>query len=127
MTKGFFKELGRSLRGSLEEKPNKAARMMSEAFSRTTVGSTPSLVWNVHQNPSRLVKQYKFDSSRGMNDFICELREYEQKTGHRGSILMENMSLTVEVNTGDLGGVTEIDYDYAKTADDIFHDIGFYK
>ena len=59
-------------------------------------------------------------------NFVNEILEYEDQVNHHGEVTIEHNKVLIEVFTQDLNCVTELDYEYAKMSDAIFHDVGHY-
>lgn len=71
----------------------------------------------------KIKKKFLFQDDVTRNDFVERLLDHEVKVKHNGILKIEEGSVEVEVYTKDLGKVTEIDKEYAKSADNIFKDV----
>jgi pterin-4a-carbinolamine dehydratase len=79
--------------------------------------------WQIAENPERLVRIFEFGAIPTRNMFITELLEMEKDTGHHADILIQGLTIRIDVYTHDLMRVTELDKEYADYCDDIFQDI----
>lgn len=71
----------------------------------------------------KLVKTYNFLNQDDKVDFIVALMKYESSVGHHAALVMNRDKIVIQLQTKDLGKVTEIDKEYAKFADSLFKDI----
>ena len=69
---------------------------------------------------------YEFSDRKSTKNFVAELLEYEDQTQHHAEISIDHNNVLIEVSTKDVNCVTELDYEYAKMSDAIFHDVGHY-
>lgn len=67
-----------------------------------------------------LYKTYKFRRSHDKNDFVMQLLAYESATEHNAQIIIDHDTVSLKLQTKDLGKPTEIDKEYAKYADVLF-------
>jgi len=79
--------------------------------------------WQVAEDPERLVRIFEFGAVDTRNMFITELLEMEKDRGHYADILVQGLTVRVEVYTHDLMRVTELDKEYSDYCDDVFQDI----
>jgi len=79
--------------------------------------------WELLESSGRLSRRYTFKKLQQRNLFIEELLEYEEKNRHFGKIVIEDLSITIEVWTKDLESVTELDKEYARNCDSLYHDV----
>lgn len=79
--------------------------------------------WESVTDPKRLHKKYTFTSHDDYTNFIAELLYYEKETGHYAKLQCSYPDVTIEVNTREVEDITEIDLEYAKTADQILEDV----
>jgi 4a-hydroxytetrahydrobiopterin dehydratase len=106
-----------------------------EQFYQRTVAPRPDLLredvpivardafdWEIENNPNRLVKKFKFQSAMAQRSFIGDLLEYEEEIGHNAEIIISGDSITIEVYTHYIEDITEVDQEYASTADEIYKD-----
>ena len=80
-------------------------------------------VWEVVDDPERLIRKFTFKSLDQRTLFIEHLAEIEQKTQHFAKIIIEGYDVTIEVWTHDVNRVTELDKEYASSCDDIYDDV----
>ena len=81
-----------------------------------------SFDWEIKSNPNRLIKKFKFNDAMALRNFISDILEYEDENKHNAKILISGDSVTIEVYTHYLDDVTEVDKEYATTADEIYKD-----
>jgi 4a-hydroxytetrahydrobiopterin dehydratase len=81
--------------------------------------------WEIVTDPNRLKRDFEFDSYERMWNFLNELLLYQEEVQHHGKIIIDHRKVIVEVYTHDVDDVTEIDKEYAQTADDIFDDVQY--
>lgn len=79
--------------------------------------------WQVIEGPERLVRIFEFEVVDTRNMFITELLEMEKDSGHHADILIQGLTVRIEVYTHDLMRVTELDKEYSEYCDDVFQDI----
>ena len=78
--------------------------------------------WELLEGPTRLSRLFEFESKKQLAFFLDQLLEYEDTTGHSGKISIEGTIIMIEIYTHDVNNVTELDIEYAKTADEIYID-----
>jgi len=82
--------------------------------------------WEVVSNPNRLNKTYQFENQKVLQYFLNEMLDYQNSVNHHGKFIVDYLQVTAEVYTHDLDDVTEIDLEWAKTADNIYEDVKHY-
>lgn len=82
--------------------------------------------WEVFQSPERLSKVYAFDSKARLADFVLEILSFENRVNHSGTIKISGSEVTIEVYTHDVNRITNLDREYAQSADAIFYDVSQY-
>jgi len=93
----------------------------------THVPVAPSTAqWEVKQDPQRLARTYIFQHAGVLKHFVNELLEYQEDVQHHGSIVIDELSVEIEVFTKNLNSVTEADSDYAHQCDLIYQDVHHY-
>lgn len=80
-------------------------------------------VWQVAKNPERLVRVFPFKSLDQRSLFLEYVLEVEEKNQHFAKIIIEGLSVTIEVWTHDINSVTELDKEYASECDSIYDDV----
>ena len=75
-----------------------------------------SFTWERVSDPSRLMKEYQFDSHSEMSLFLQDLLVFQQDFDHHAKITCDYPKVIVEVYTHDVNDVTELDTDYATAA-----------
>jgi len=84
-------------------------------------------VWQVVQNPERLVRPYVFKDAGGLKYFVNNLIDYQEKVQHHANIEIDHLTVVVSTSTKDLNSVTELDKELASFCDEIFEDITFFE
>jgi len=121
----YLKDLGRKLRNQPQKPRPKRFNFITESVA-PVIPVKRSGGWELTESPQRLVKAYDFDDRKTAKNFMIELLEYEDQVSHHGEVVIDHDKVMIEVFTKGLNCVTELDYEYAKTADAIFHDVGHY-
>lgn len=70
-----------------------------------------------------LRKKFSFFKYESRNQFISEIIAYENETLHRGVIIINELDVTLEIGSKDLGMIAEPDKEYAKNANLIYKEI----
>jgi len=70
-----------------------------------------------------LQKTYTFRLQEQRNDFVKQLLDHEAEVGHHASIHVTEEAVTLNLQTKDIGEVTELDKEYAKWADELYKDV----
>ena len=78
--------------------------------------------WKVNRDPNRLVKTFVFKSLVHQQNFISDLLDYEDDYQHNAEIKIAGKEVTIVIYTHYLNDVTEMDKEYAQTADEIYKD-----
>ena len=79
--------------------------------------------WTKVKDPLGLKKTYKFMSSRDRNAFVNDLLEYEEEVQHNATITIEEGAVTLHVFTKSIDQITELDREYAKSADTFYREV----
>lgn len=77
--------------------------------------------WKKSENS--LIKTYRFLSNELRNDFVRQLLIHEEKVGHNATISIQHETVTLTLQTHDIEQVTELDKEYASTADELYKDV----
>tara|TARA_Y100000593_G_C4206994_1_gene284794 strand:+ start:10 stop:414 length:405 start_codon:yes stop_codon:yes gene_type:complete len=83
--------------------------------------------WEVVESPQRLLKDFNFDNFFILKNFLNEILEYQEEIQHHSKITINHLEIRIEVYTHDVETVTEIDLEFAKSADQIYEDVKFYE
>ena len=84
-------------------------------------------VWNVLKEPERFSRSFEFDDRARLIDFVDEILEFEDKLGHHAKITINHKTVDIEVNTKTVESITDLDQEYVKMIDEIFHDVEHYR
>tara|TARA_Y100000310_G_scaffold345054_1_gene461440 strand:- start:715 stop:1137 length:423 start_codon:yes stop_codon:yes gene_type:complete len=79
--------------------------------------------WHTVENPTRLRKVFDLESTKVLKLFLNELIDYEDDHDHFAKLNVEGTNVTVEVNTRDIQTITQLDYEYAEYANDLYDDL----
>ena len=82
--------------------------------------------WEVVYSPRRLMKKYDFSDDLALQSFLMEMLEFQRELGHHAKFTVDSDSVIIEVYTHDVNDITEIDLEYAKSADQIMRDVFYY-
>jgi pterin-4a-carbinolamine dehydratase len=75
-------------------------------------------------NCAYLTKTYQFMKMIERNNFIKDMLVYEEEFEHSSNMIIQDLSVKLSITTKNIG-VTEIDKDYTRYADEIFKDVTF--
>lgn len=76
------------------------------------------------QSQTHLRKTYQFMSVAERNSFVRDMLVYEEEFEHCSSMTITDLCVEIVITTKSIG-VTEIDKDYARYADETFKDVTF--
>jgi pterin-4a-carbinolamine dehydratase len=79
--------------------------------------------WNELRDPSRLACTFEFDDPHILRRFVTEVLDFQEDAQHHGTLLIDAMTVHVEVWTHDINDVTELDREYAAELIDIYSDV----
>ena len=79
--------------------------------------------WEIVSDPNRLMKKYEFESYVVLKSFMDEILDYQESIQHHAKLTVDHRTVIIEVYTHDVNDVTELDQEYAKSADEIYLDI----
>lgn len=77
--------------------------------------------WKKSENS--LIKTYKFISNELRNDFVRQLLIHEEHVGHHATMSIQYETVTLTLQTHNLEQITELDKEYALTADELYKDV----
>ena len=126
---GQLKEI---MRDYLEDDSRSSRRLLPESMIMTVqppvcpITPTQKSEWEVVSDPNRLMKTFEFESYIEMKAFVSELMSYQEQVEHHGKLTVNYRDVIVEVYTHDVNDVTELDKEYAQSADQIHQDVQFY-
>lgn len=80
--------------------------------------------WKRRANPDRLVKTFEFFDVAQRNKFVNMLFSLEELVQHRAQITIskDGSHVRVTVFTPEAGVLTDLDFEYARDADDMYND-----
>ena len=85
-----------------------------------------SFTWERVSDPNRLMKTYEFETHRSMVMFVQEILSFQQEFDHHAKMTVDYPQVIIEVYTHDVNDITELDTEYARSADEIRHDVSYY-
>lgn len=86
------------------------------------VKTKSGLDWEIIGRPNRFKKSFKFKKRSQLLNFVEDVLEYEDSIQHHGRIRIEYKTVIIEIWTHDLGDITSVDKDYARSVNDIYGD-----
>ena len=82
--------------------------------------------WKIVTSPNRLMKIFEFNNFDSSKAFLDELLDYQENLGHHAKLTVDARKIIIEVYTHDVDDVTELDTEYASTADAIYEDVRYF-
>ena len=73
--------------------------------------------WEIVTDPNRLMRSFEFNDAASLKYFVCELLDYQDDVGHHAKMIIQAGKVIIEVYTHDVDDVTELDKEYASTAE----------
>ena len=114
----------------------KISRLLTEYFNlevknpilNVSMRDTPAIqptkiTWEIHKDPERFSKRFKFNSRKRMISFVNEILSYEDKVMHHGEIRIDHLDVIISVYTHNINRITELDKEYILQADNIHRDV----
>lgn len=83
--------------------------------------------WKTLEDPQRLARKFKFESSRQVLQFVREVLQFEESISHNGLIKISGLEITIEVYTHTVEEITELDIEYAEEVSKIYKDVRDYE
>lgn len=83
-------------------------------------------MWEVVSSPNRLKRDFEFQDHRQQKAFLDEILEYQESVQHHAKITIDYRTVIIEVYTHNVNDITELDQEFAKTADQILEDVQHY-
>jgi pterin-4a-carbinolamine dehydratase len=90
--------------------------------SSTDTPLAPTSRW-VTLGKKILSKRFEFRDHELRDRFIIDLLEHERDTAHRARVILDELSVEIEVGTRDANMISELDREYAKEADLIYKNV----
>lgn len=79
--------------------------------------------WEIHENPERFSKRFKFDTRQRMISFVNEVFEHEDLVRHHCEMRINYTEVDISVYTHDVNKITELDREFVKQVDEIHRDV----
>jgi len=79
--------------------------------------------WEVHTDPERFSKSFKFGSRERLASFVSEVMRHEDHINHHGQMRIDHLDVNIEIYTKDINRITELDKEYAVHIDRIYRDV----
>ena len=92
----------------------------SNNLEKLPIKSPEPLQWKTQENPTRLSRMFKFSEEEKMNAFLIDILEHQSETGHHGRLTVQYPKIKIEVWTHTLNDITEVDFEWANTVNDIY-------
>ena len=113
---------------------NKRYHLISEAFfvPRNTgcidvpLQAVDYSQWEIVTDPNRFKREFAFNAFPELKAFLDEVLEYQEEVGHHGKIVLDGLSILIEVYTHDVNDVTELDQEYVEAVENIHRDVQDY-
>ena len=80
-------------------------------------------MWEIHSDPERFSKRFKFDTRARMISFVNEVFDHEDKVRHHSEIRIDYTEVDISVYTHDVNRITELDKEFTKEVDKIYRDV----
>tara|TARA_R100000008_G_scaffold86406_1_gene79380 strand:- start:2147 stop:2482 length:336 start_codon:yes stop_codon:yes gene_type:complete len=97
-------------------------KMIRESF-RDTLPVTPTKnKWTMLDDPEVLQRLFEFKNTISLLYFLEDLVQLQDTMNHHGRILIDHMSVLVQINTKSLERVTDLDVEWAQKVDEIYKD-----
>jgi len=84
------------------------------------INAPRKLQWAIRENPNRLSRMFKFDVEEKFNAFLLDVLEHQAETQHHGRLTVQWPQVKIEVWTHTLSDVTEVDFEWAKSVNEIY-------
>ena len=104
----------------INDSDSRSASFLSEAA--LPVQTKAGLDWEVVGQPQRFKKTFKFKKRSHLLNFVSDVLEYEDSISLHASIKIEYKTVVISVWTHDLGDITAMDKEYARTVNEIYED-----
>lgn len=79
--------------------------------------------WEIHTDPERFSKRFKFNSRPRLIDFVREVLILEDEIKHHGDLKISYDEVTIDVYTHNVNKITELDQEYTRSVDFIYKDV----
>ena len=86
----------------------------------TPIEAPKKLQWAIRENPNRLTRMFEFSKEENFNAFLLDVLEHQAETQHHGRLTVQWPQVKIEVWTHTLSDVTEIDFEWAKSVNEIY-------
>ena len=121
-------QLGHILKEYLNETEASPMGRLNESFLSLSTCAPPITPvdissWEVVTDPRRFMKRYEFNSAATLVSFVDEILEYQENVGHHAKLTIDYREVIIEVYTHDVNDITELDQEFARTADEIYLDV----
>lgn len=97
-------------------------KMINESLPSETPIQPKKSEWRVSGDSAHLVRSYKFDTLDQLRWFVNEILILQSELNHHAYVLINEKSVNIKVGTKSLQAVTEIDVEFASSADQIYSD-----
>lgn len=98
-------------------------RLMSIKIDKNVPVKPSACTWEIHTDPERFHRVYKFNSRMRLKDFVNEILNLEDEMNHHGDLKISYDEVSIDVYTHNVNRITELDQEYTKHADFIYRDV----
>jgi len=78
--------------------------------------------WSMLDDPEVLQRFFEFKNTTSLLYFLEDLVQLQDTMNHHGRVLIDHMSVLVQINTKTLERVTDLDIEWAQKVDEIYRD-----
>ena len=82
--------------------------------------------WEIVTDPNRFKREFEFNAFPELKSFLGDVLEYQEEVGHHGKIILDGLSVLIEVYTHDVNDITELDQEYVEAVENIHRDVQDY-
>ena len=121
-------QLTHILREYFDEHEASSTTRLNESFLSFSTCAPPVVpvdtsTWEIVTDPRRFMKRYEFNSAATLMSFVNEVLQYQENIAHHAKLTIDHREVIIEVYTHDVNDITELDQEFARTADEIYLDV----
>ena len=109
------------------EEPSRSTTVFGLLVEDSLPVKPDKFVWQVLKEPERFFRRFEFSDRRRLIDFVDEVLDFEDNLGHHGKLTINHQTIDIEVNTKTVETITNLDQEYVKGVDEIYHDVEHYR
>lgn len=99
------------------------SRLYGIQVNKSTPVKPSACSWEIHTDPERFHRVYKFNARARLKDFVNEILNLEDEINHHGDMKISYDEVSISVYTHDINRITELDQEYTKHVDLIYRDV----